>query len=69
MTTTTTRTADVTVSARAKFFACGRIETRKCLVEPDGSVLVWDDVAAHYTRCHSLSSAAARRIANLADRV
>jgi hypothetical protein len=30
-------------------------------VEPDGSVLVWDDVAGHYTHCHSLSASATRR--------
>lgn len=25
-------------------------------VESDGTVLVWDDVADHYTTCHSLSA-------------
>ena len=31
-------------------------------VEQDGSVLVWDSVAKHYTRCHSLGASAVRRI-------
>lgn len=26
-------------------------------VHPDGDVLVWDDIAGHYTRCHSLTPA------------
>jgi hypothetical protein len=35
-------------------------------VEPDGSVLVWDSIAGHYTRCHSLGPSAVRRIRRLA---
>lgn len=31
-------------------------------VYADGSVLVWDDVACHFTRAHSLSRRAERRI-------
>ncbi len=30
-------------------------------VEADGSCLVWDGVAGHYTRCHSLSPQAEAR--------
>ena len=32
------------------------------LVESDGSVLVHDDVAGHYTRCHSLTEEQQRYI-------
>jgi hypothetical protein len=53
-----------TITARARFFS--RIESRKCRVE-DGRVLVWDDVAGHYTRCHSLSKRSESRIAHLAS--
>ena len=53
--------------ARARFF--GTVERRRVIVEADGSVLVWDEVAGHYTRCHSLSRRAERRIArSVADR-
>lgn len=45
------------------FSAYGRGEYR-LLVQPDGAVLVFDDIAGHYTACHSLpqtSISAARR--------
>lgn len=28
----------------------------RCLVEPDGDVLVWDSVAGHYSRHHRLTA-------------
>lgn len=52
------------ITARARFF--GKIETRKCMVDEDGSILVWDNIAGHYTRCHRLSPRTERRIARLA---
>jgi len=41
---------------------------RAVLVEPDGSVLAWSDLAGHYTRRHDLTdaqTAEARRLAGL----
>lgn len=49
--------------AKARFFSRGPIETRKVLVESDNTVRVWDDVAGHYTMCHSLSPRTQARIA------
>jgi hypothetical protein len=40
--------------------------TARVAVESDGSVLVWDSIAGHYTRCHSLGASAVRRIRRLA---
>ena len=54
-----------TITTRAKAF--GRVETVRCRVEDDGTVLVWDEVAGHYTRCHGLSAAAKRRIRREAE--
>ena len=48
--------------ASAKFFS-NTLQTLKVLVETDDSVLVWDRVAGHYTRWHSLSRASQKRIA------
>ena len=42
------------------------IETIRCRLDADGSVLVWDDVAGHYTHCHSLGQSAIRRIRRIA---
>ena len=56
------QTRDVLMTARARFFSGGPLETRRVLVEPDGTILVDDPVAGHYTRCHSLAPAAQRRI-------
>lgn len=39
-----------------------------CIVQDDGDILVWDEVAGHYTRCHSLTEeqqAEARRLAGV----
>lgn len=62
----TTTITDIHTTARARFF--GRVETRPVIVEPDGDVLAWDDVAGHYTRCHGLSRATQQRIAAAARR-
>ena len=45
----------------AKFFSHCGIEQRSVLVEGD-QVLVYDDVAGHYTTCHNLSQ---RQIAKI----
>ena len=54
-------TTHIYTTARARFFG-GHIETRRVQVDPDGYVWVWDDVAGHYTTCHSLSPRALARI-------
>ena len=60
----TTKTREITCRARA--FAGRPIESVRCRIDPDGAVLVWDSVAKHYTRCHSLTASAQRRIRRLA---
>ena len=52
-----------TVTARAKAFRGEGIRTHQFAVDPDTTLVrVWDDVAGHYTACHSLSASATRRI-------
>lgn len=60
----TTKTREITCRARA--FAGRPIESVRCRLDADGAVLVWDSVAGHYTRVHSLSESAIRRIRRLA---
>jgi hypothetical protein len=55
-----------TITTRARAFAGRPIESVRCRIDPDGAVLVWDSVAGHYTRVHSLSESAIRRIRRLA---
>jgi hypothetical protein len=43
----------VTITARA--FRGYGIETVECMVDQQGNVLVWDDIAQSFTSCHSLS--------------
>ena len=54
-------------TARARFFG-GAMLTRPVMVDPDGTVYVWDEIARHYTLCHNLSRAAQRRIVRAAKR-
>ncbi len=61
---TTTETKTVTVKCKA--FSGGRIAAHRCMVDADGTVRVYDDVAGYYTTCHSLSEATQRRIRKLA---
>lgn len=59
---TTTKFAEIETTARAKFFRGCPVETRRIRIESDGCILVWDDIAGHFTRVHSLSVHASRRI-------
>lgn len=43
-------------TARCKAFSGEGARENRILVERDGSVLVWDEVAGHYTRRHALSA-------------
>jgi hypothetical protein len=62
-------TTTVKIEARARAFCGEGVRTHKFEVEPDGTVLVWDSVAGHYTLCHSLSDSAQARIRRLAREV
>lgn len=55
------------IDIRAKAFAHEGVRMNRVMVEADGSVLVWDCVAGHYTRCHSMSESATRRARKLAS--
>lgn len=57
---------ETNLTIRARFFSHFPVETRKVIVEDDGTIRVWDDVAGHYTVCHSLTRADQRRIRKLA---
>ncbi len=59
-------TTAVQITARAKAFSGEGVRQHKFRLELDGSVLVWDAVAGHYTQCHSLSESAKKRIVKLA---
>ena len=39
-----------------------RTATYAARVEPDGTVLVWDDIAGHYSRHHRLTAAQVRYV-------
>ena len=47
---------------RGKAFASEGPGTYRVLVTSDGDVLVWDSLAGHFTRCHSLSAVAQARL-------
>ena len=60
---------DVIVRMRTRAFA-GRMASHRVMVEPDGSIQVYDAIAGHYTRAHSMplrDQTRARRLA--AERV
>jgi len=61
--------ATIEITARAKAFSGEGVRQHSFRVESDGSVLVWDMWAGHYTHCHSLSESAKKRIAKLAKEV
>lgn len=47
---------------RARFFRGFGVEELPVILDEDGTVLVWDRVASHYTRVHALSARTCRRI-------
>lgn len=55
------------LKARAKAFSGEGVRLHKFMVE-DGIVRVFDSIAGHYTRVHSLSVAAILRILKMAER-
>ena len=48
--------------ARGRAFEHERSRIHRVLIEDDGSILVWDAIAGHYTRRHQLRSSAVLRI-------
>jgi hypothetical protein len=54
------------INARCKAFSHEPARIYRVMVDTDGSVLVHDSVAAHYTRNHRLSPATVRRIRKIA---
>lgn len=56
-----TETTDRVVTIRARAFSGDRIRDHRCTVDADGTVRVWDEVAGHYTTCHSLTRGALAR--------
>lgn len=58
--------AETKLTVRCRAFGAEGARKNRVLVT-DGTVLVWDDIAGHYTGCHSLSASAIRRIRRLAE--
>lgn len=56
-------TKEIVANVRCKAFSGQGVKNHRVLVESDGSVLVWDVVAGHFTRCHALSESTQRKIA------
>jgi hypothetical protein len=55
--------ADVTqMEFRGKVFANRGVETVDARVDEHGTVRVWDEVAGHWTTCHSISQCNQRAI-------
>ena len=55
------------ITVRAKAWTGHGVETVRVLVDDDGTVRAWDDIACHYTRLHALSASAQRRIRHAAE--
>lgn len=62
------KTKDAVVTVRCKAFTCDRVRLNRCMVDADGTVRVWDDVAGYYTTCHCLNEATQRRIRRLVEK-
>lgn len=53
-------------TARAKAFSSEGVREHRFLVD-GATVRVWDNVAGHYTTCHSLGESAIRRLRKIAE--
>ena len=60
------RNEAIEIEARARAFTGQGMKTHRFLVEPNGEVRVWDEVAGHYTNCNIMSDRTKKRIAKLA---
>lgn len=54
------------ITIRAKAFSGSKTAQHRCMVDDNGTVRVYDDVAGYYTTCHSLSLPAQARVRKLA---
>lgn len=63
-----TRFADdaIQMEFRGKVFTGGGIETVDVRVDDEGTIRVWDEIAQHWTLCHSISVRNQRQIRNAA---
>ncbi|MCL4695469.1 MAG: hypothetical protein KJ023_00180 [Burkholderiaceae bacterium] len=61
-----TKTTQREVTVRARAFSGAGVEKIRAIVDADGAVRVYDDVAQHYTACHILGKSAQQRIRRLA---
>lgn len=50
---------------RCKAFAGGKVAIQKIQVDDKGVIRVWDEIAGHYTTCHSLTNKTIGRINSL----
>jgi len=53
---------NIEITARARAFRYFPLGTYRFLVGGPDDIQVWDDIAGHFTNCHSLSESAKRRI-------
>lgn len=60
-------TTTIEIEANVKAFTGQGRRRHKLSISPEGTVRVWDDVAGHYTTCHSMSAATQSRIRKLAQ--
>lgn len=68
--TTATHSTDIYFTATCRpWTGDARLREHRVCVEPDGTVLVWDEIARAYTRVHALSASAIRRLRRLAKEV
>jgi hypothetical protein len=61
-----TTTNEIEISMKCRPFTGARLAEYQLCVESDGSVLAYDTVAEHYTRCHSLTARDIRKAQKLA---
>jgi hypothetical protein len=62
------KTSTIEIRAKAKAFSHEGVREHSFMVDRDTeTVRVWDDVAGHFTTCHSLSPKAVRRIRKIAE--
>lgn len=53
---------------RCKAFTGDRVQLNRFLVKPDDEILVYDDVAGHFTSCYTLTKAQRSRVIGLANK-
>lgn len=51
-----------TIEMKVKAFSCEKTQVYSFALDSDGDVMVFDDVAGHYTHCHAISKSAQKKI-------